>query len=438
MRSPLTVAAAALALAVVAAPTPGAQAPADADAGRRLAQAKRLLDKAPLIDGHNDIPWRMREQKPRYDFDVFDLRQPRPAPFHTDIPRLHAGGLGGQFWSVYVPGTLQGEAAVTATLEQIDAVQEMLRRYPDTFEAARTAADVERITKAGRIASMMGMEGGHSIDRSLAALRQFSRMGVGYMTLTHNVTLPWADAAMDAPKNGGLTRFGEEVVHEMNRLGMLVDLSHTSPDTMKDALRVTEAPVIFSHSSARAICDVPRNVPDDVLVEVGKNGGVVMVSFVVGFTTPEGAPQYLKRQAEQTRLKGLPESTPAAVTAAMDAWDKANPGPKATLSQVADHIDHIRKVAGIDHIGVGGDFDGMDTVIDGLEDVSKYPALFAELLKRGYSDEDVQKIAGRNVLRVMRTAEQVALKLQKSRGPSKATIEMLDGKAGPGAPAATK
>jgi len=436
MRSPLTVAAAALALAVVAAPRPGAQAPADA--GRRLAQAKRLLDKAPLIDGHNDIPWRMREQKPRYDFDVFDLRQPRPAPFHTDIPRLHAGGLGGQFWSVYVPGTLQGEAAVTATLEQIDAVQEMLRRYPDTFEAARTAADVERITKAGRIASMMGMEGGHSIDRSLAALRQFSRMGVGYMTLTHNVTLPWADAAMDAPKNGGLTRFGEEVVHEMNRLGMLVDLSHTSPDTMKDALRVTEAPVIFSHSSARAICDVPRNVPDDVLVEVGKNGGVVMVSFVVGFTTPEGAPQYLKRQAELTRLKGLPESTPAAVTAAMDAWDKANPGPKATLSQVADHIDHIRKVAGVDHIGVGGDFDGMDTVIEGLEDVSKYPALFAELLKRGYSDEDVQKIAGRNVLRVMRTAEQVALKLQKSRGPSKATIEMLDGKAGPGAPAATK
>jgi len=438
MRSPLTVAAAALALAVVAAPTPGAQAPADADAGRRLAQAKRLLEKAPLIDGHNDIPWRMREQKPRYDFDVFDLRQPRPAPFHTDIPRLHAGGLGGQFWSVYVPGTLQGEAAVTATLEQIDAVQEMLRRYPDTFEAARTAADVERITKAGRIASMMGMEGGHSIDRSLAALRQFSRMGVGYMTLTHNVTLPWADAAMDAPKNGGLTKFGEEVVHEMNRLGMLVDLSHVSPDTMKDALRVTEAPVIFSHSSARAITDVPRNVPDDVLAEVRKNGGVVMVSFVNGFTSPEGGAFFLKRKAEQTRLKALPESTAAAISAAMDAWDKANPGPQATLSMVADHIDHIRKVAGVDYIGVGGDFDGMDTVITGLEDVSKYPALFAELLKRGYSDEDVQKIAGRNVLRVMRTAEQVALKLQKSRGPSKATIDMLDGKAGPGAPAATK
>jgi membrane dipeptidase len=438
MRSPFTVAAAALALAVIAAPVPRAQAPADADAGRRLAQARRLLDKAPLIDGHNDIPWRMREQKPRYDFDVFDLRQPRPAPFHTDIPRLRAGALGGQFWSVYVPGTLQGDAAVTATLEQIDAVQEMLRRYPDTFEAARTAADVERIAKAGRIASMMGMEGGHSIDRSLAALRQFARMGVAYMTLTHNVTLPWADAAMDAPKNGGLTKFGEEVVHEMNRLGMLVDLSHTSPDTMRDALRVTEAPVIFSHSSARAICDVPRNVPDDVLAEVRKNGGVVMVSFVTGFTSPEGGAYFRKRQAEQARLKAKPEANAAAVDAAMEAWGKANPGPKATLSQVADHIDHIRKVAGIDHIGIGGDFDGMDTVIEGLEDVSKYPALFAELLKRGYSDEDVQKIAGRNVLRVMRAAEQVAAKLQKTRGPSKATIEMLDGTPGPGAAAATK
>ena len=249
MRPPLFPAIAlAIALAGV---VPRAQMPPDHESARRVAQAKRLIERAPLIDGHNDIPWRMREQKPRYDFDVFDLRQPRPT-FHTDIPRLHAGGLGGQFWSVYVPGTLQGEAAVTATLEQIDAVQEMLRRYPDTFEAARTAADVERITKAGRIASMMGMEGGHSIDRSLAALRQFSRMGVGYMTLTHNVTLPWADAALDVARNGGLTKFGEEVVHEMNRLGMLVDLSHVSPDTMRDALRVAEAPVIFSHSSARA------------------------------------------------------------------------------------------------------------------------------------------------------------------------------------------
>ncbi len=300
-----------------------------------------------------------------------------------------------------MPGTLQGEDAVTATLEQIDSVQDMLRRYPDAFEAARTAADVERIAKAGRIASMMGMEGGHSIDRSLGALRQFARMGVGYMTLTHNVTLPWADAATDVARSGGLSPFGEEVVREMNRLGMLVDLSHVSPDTMRDALRVTEAPVIFSHSSARAVCDVPRNVPDDVLAEVKKNGGVVMVTFVPGFIAPDAGPRYVKREAERDRLKALPQSTPAAVTAAMEAWDKANPGPKATLSQVADHIDHIRKVAGIDHIGIGGDFDGITEVVAGLEDVSKYPNLFAELLRRGYSDEDVQKIAGRNVLRVM-------------------------------------
>ena len=425
MRPPFLLATA-VAITLAGTALPRAQMTTDQETARRLAQAKRLAERAPLIDGHNDIPWRMREQKPRYDFDVFDLRQPRPT-FHTDIARIRAGGLGGQFWSVYVPGTLQGGSAVTATLEQIDSVQDMLRRYPDTFEAARTAADVERITKAGRIASMMGMEGGHSIDRSLATLRQFARMGVGYMTLTHNVTLPWADAAMDAPKNGGLTKFGEEVVHEMNRLGMLVDLSHVSPDTMRDALRVSEAPVIFSHSNARAICDHPRNVPDDVLAEVKKNGGVVMVSFVPGFTAPDAAPRYVKREAERARLKALPESTPAAITAALEAWDKANPAPTATLSMVADHIDHIRAVAGIDHIGIGGDFDGIESTIVGLEDVGKYPDLFAELLKRGYGEEDIQKIAGRYVLRVMKTAEAVAQKLQKSRGPSKATIESLDG-----------
>ena len=424
MRPPLLLATA-VAIALAGSALPRAQTSGDQDAARRLTQARRLAERAPLIDGHNDIPWRMREQKPRYDFQVFDLRQHRPG-FHTDIARLRAGGMGGVFWSVYVPGTLQGESAVTATLEQIDAVQEMVHRYPDVFEAARTASDVERIAKAGRIASMMGMEGGHSIDRSLGALRMFSRMGVGYMTLTHNVTLPWADAALDVARNGGLTKFGEEVVHEMNRLGMLVDLSHVSADTMRDALRVTEAPVIFSHSSARAICDVPRNVPDDVLAEVKKNGGVVMVTFVPGFTAPEAAPRFLKREAETARLKALPQSTPAAVTAAMEAWDKANPGPPATLSQVADHVDHIRKVAGIDHIGIGADFDGMDSQPEGLDDVSKYPALLAELLRRGYSEDDVQKIAGRNVLRVMRAAEGVAQRLQKARGPSKATIEELD------------
>jgi membrane dipeptidase len=418
----------ALAAAVLSA-VPTAQTPdPDPAAARRLAQARRLLERAPLVDGHNDLPWRMREQKPRYDWTAFDIRKPQPT-FHTDIQRIRAGGLGGQFWSVYVPGTLQGEEAVTATLEQIDAVQEMLRRYPHTFEAARTADDVERIARAGRVASMMGMEGGHSIDRSLAALRQFSRMGVGYMTLTHNVTLPWADAATDVAKSGGLSPFGEEVVREMNRLGMLVDLSHVSPDTMRDALRVTEAPVIFSHSSARAICDVPRNVPDDVLGEVKKNGGVVMVTFVPGFIAPEAGPRHARREAERERLKALPQSTPAAVTAALEAWDKANPGPKATLSQVADHIDHLRKVAGIDHVGIGGDFDGISTVVAGLEDVSTYPALFAELLRRGYGEDDLRKIAGRNVLRAMRGAEEVARRLQKTRQPSLATIEALDGAA---------
>jgi membrane dipeptidase len=425
MRVPLLLATAIAAAVVVTVPT--AQTPdPDPAAARRLAQAKRLLERAPLVDGHNDIAWRMREQKPRYDWTAFDIRRPQPT-FHTDVQRIRAGALGGQFWSVYVPGTMQGEEAVTATLEQIDAVQEMLRRYPDTFEAARTADDVERIAKAGRVASMMGMEGGHSIDRSLGALRQFARMGVGYMTLTHNVTLPWADAATDVAKAGGLTPFGEEVVREMNRLAMLVDLSHVSPDTMRDALRVSEAPVIFSHSSARALCDVPRNVPDDVLAEVKKNGGVVMVTFVPGFIAPEGAPRFVKREAERKRLKALPQSTTAAITAALEAWDKANPAPKATLSQVADHIDHIRKVAGIDHIGVGGDFDGMDDVVVGLEDVGTYPKLFAELLSRGYSEDDVQKIAGRNVLRVMRAAEATAQRLQKARPPSLATVEALDG-----------
>jgi membrane dipeptidase len=424
MRLPLVLAAA-CAAALLASASPRAQAPAAPDAARLLAHAKRLIERAPLIDGHNDIPWRMREQKPRYDFSVFDLRKPQPT-FHTDIARLRAGGMGGQFWSVYVPGTLQGQTAVTATLEQIDAVQEMLRRYPDTFEAARTAADVERIARAGRVASMMGMEGGHSIDRSLGALRQFARMGVGYMTLTHNVTLPWADAATDVARSNGLTAFGEEVVREMNRLGMLVDLSHVSPDTMRDALRVSEAPVIFSHSGSRAVNDHPRNVPDDVLVEVKKNGGVVMVVFLPLFISPEGGPYYAKREAERARLKALPESTPAAVDAAIDAWGKANRGPKATVAQVADHIDQIRKIAGIDHIGVGGDFDGMSEVVVGLEDVSTYPALFSELLRRGYSDEDVQKIAGRNVLRAMRGAEAVALK-HKAKAPSLATIDALDG-----------
>ena len=369
------------------------------------ARAIQLHRSTPLIDGHNDYPWALRGIDPGRDLNKAEITKPVPS-LMTDIPRLRQGGVGGQFWSVYTPGTMQGQEAVRVTLEQIDIVHRMTRKWGETFQMANTADDVDRAFKNGKIASMIGMEGGHSIDNSLPTLRMFYALGARYMTLTHNVNLRWADAGADKPVAGGLTRFGEEVVREMNRLGMLVDLSHVSADTMEDALRVTEAPVIFSHSSARAICNVPRNVPDNILQLVAKNGGVVMVTFVPGFISQAVADFDATPEAER---KGL---TP----------------PKATLSQVADHIDHIRKVAGIDHIGLGGDFDGITQVVEGLEDVSKYPDLTAELLKRGYKDDDIKKILGLNVLRVMRGAEKVAASLQKSRQPSTATIEQLDGK----------
>ena len=408
-----------------------AQNPPAPDA-KLLERARALHKQVALTDGHNDLPWAMRENV-WYDFGKFDVRHAQPK-LMTDVPRMREGGLGAQFWSVYVPGTLQGDKAVSATMEQIDAVYELLRRYPDVFEQARTADDVERIFKKGKIASLMGMEGGHSINSSLATLRMFSRLGVGYMTLTHNVTLPWADAANDTPKVGGLSKFGEEVVREMNRLGMLVDLSHVSPDTMEDALRVAQAPVIFSHSSARAICDVPRNVPDAILQQLPKNGGVVMVTFVPGFTSPEVAKWNTGETAQEQKLKAQMPNDEKAVTEALRQWREANPAPRATIAQVVDHIDYIKKVAGIDHIGLGGDFDGITSVVLGLEDVSKYPALTAELLRRGYSDDDVKKILGRNIQRVMREAERVAKKLQAERGPSLAKIEDLDGPAAPTPP----
>lgn len=399
-----------------------------------IAHARALHKQAPLIDGHNDYPWALREKADR-DLAKRDIRQPQP-DLHTDIARLREGGVGAQFWSVYVPGTTQGQTAVTATLEQIDIVHRMVRRYPETFELASTADDVERIFKSGKIASLIGMEGGHSIDSSLGALRMMARAGAKYMTLTHNQNVPWADAAADKIVHEGLTPFGQAVVKEMNWLGMLVDLSHVSPATMHDALAVTEAPVIFSHSSARAVCDVPRNVPDDVLKLLPKNGGVVMVTFVPGFISSEVAAHSKLATAEQQRLEAASppfdtaqgRGNAEAVKLAMAEWRKTNPGPKAKLTQVADHIDHIRKVAGIDHVGLGGDFDGIDTVIEGLEDVSKYPALTAELIRRGYSDGDVKKILGLNVLRVMRGAEQVAARLQKSREASAVLIEQVDRK----------
>ncbi len=381
-----------------------------------LDRARALLKQTPLIDGHNDYPWALREKAQR-NFDKLDISKPQPT-IMTDIPRLRAGGVGAQFWSVYVPVELAGQTAVTATLEEIDTVHQMVRRYPDTFELALTADDVERIFKQGRIAALIGMEGGHSIDNSLAALRMFYRLGARYMTLTHSKNTAWADSATDDPKFGGLAPFGEEVVREMNWLGMLVDLSHVSPDTMEDAIRVSEAPVIFSHSSARALNDVPRNVPDNVLQLLPKNGGVVMVTFVPGFLSPKVAAWNKLQDAERDRLTKQYPNDAAAVARGVDEWTAAHPSARATLSEAADHIDHIRKVAGIDHIGLGSDFDGITAVPLGLEDVSKYPALVAELLRRGYTDDDIRKIVGQNVLRVMREVEKVSRRLQSERGPS--------------------
>jgi membrane dipeptidase len=392
-----------------------------------LERAHKLLKETPLIDGHNDLCWAMRENA-GYDFGKLDIKLPQPK-LMTDIPKLKQGGLGAQFWSVYVPATLQGDHAVSATLEQIDCVYRLVQRYPETFEIARTADDVERVFKKGKIASMIGIEGGHSIDNSLATLRMMSKLGAGYMTLTHGLNTPWADSATDTPAHHGLTKFGEEVVKEMNWLGMLVDLSHVSPETMAAALRVTQAPVIFSHSSARALVDVPRDVPDDILQQLPKNGGVVMVTFVPGFVSTEAAAWNRLEGEQEKALKAQHpnDEKGKAVKEGLEQWDAAHPAPKATLSQVADHIDHIKKVAGIDHIGLGGDFDGITSVVSGLEDTSKYPDLIAELLKRGYSDADVKKILGQNVLRVMREAEKVSKRLQVERGPSVATIEQLDG-----------
>jgi membrane dipeptidase len=388
-------------------------------------RARSLHKQVPLVDGHNDYPWALRGLDLGRDFAKADITGSVPA-LMTDIPRLRQGGVGGQFWSVYVPSTMQGNDAVRATLEQIDIVHRMMRRWPETFTLVRTAAEIERTFKAGRIASMIGMEGGHSIDSSLATLRMMSALGAGYMTLTHSANVPWADAATDAPTLGGLSGFGEEVVHEMNWLGMLVDLSHVSPGTMEDAIRVSAAPVIFSHSSARALCNVPRNVPDNVLQMMPKNGGIVMITFVPGFISQAVADHGARATAQQQSLRAEFPNNDAYVSAAMERWRAENPEPRATLAQVADHIDHVRKMAGIDHIGLGGDFDGISSVVQGLEDVSKYPDLTAELLKRGYTDQDIRKILGQNILRVMREAERVSAELRKKRGPSTATIEQLD------------
>ena len=386
-------------------------------------QVLEILKEVPLIDGHNDVPWQYRGRS-EYKFSEIDFMDTTELerPMHTDIPRLKEGGVGAQFWSVFVPYGLRGSEAVQATMEQIDFVHKMTEYYPDEFELALTADDIERIHANGKIASLIGMEGGHSIHNSLGALRQFYKLGARYMTITHSGTLDWADSATDIPLNGGLTEFGNEVIREMNRLGMLVDLSHVSPQTMRDAIAISEAPVIFSHSSARALNGHPRNVPDDILDLVKVNNGIVMVTFVPSFISENLRTHLAYMQAELARLKSLYNGQPERVEKEMEVWGEANPAPSATLDEVADHIDHIKKRIGVDHVGIGGDYDGIRSLPAGLEDVSTYPDLLAELMRRGYSETDIKKIAGLNALRVMREAEDAARKLQDERLSSEAVI----------------
>lgn len=385
--------------------------------------AIKILESVPLFDGHNDTAWQYR-MRVGYKFSKLDFHDTSwlENPMHTDIKRLKEGHIGAQWWSVYVDANIPEDEAVKRTMEQIDFVYRMAGKYPDVFEMAYAADDVERIFKEGKIASLIGMEGGHSIANSLAVLRQFYALGARYMTVTHERTLDWADAAGDTPKHGGLTKFGEEVIHEMNRLGMLVDLSHTSTETMKDVLRVTEAPVIFSHSSARALSGHVRNVPDDVLQMVKKNNGIVMVTFVGSFVSEERRQYYAEREAYHSKVEYLYPGLPDSTSNKMNEWDSTHEVPQTTLEQVADHIDHIRDEIGVEHIGIGSDFDGTSGLPVGLEDVSTYPNLFAELLKRGYSEEDLKKIASFNMLRVMREAEQVSKKLRTESEPSEVLI----------------
>lgn len=364
-----------------------------------------LLQKHPVWDGHNDLPWALREQS-SYDLDAVDIAQ-RLTTTHTDLPRLRDGGVGAQFWSVYVPSTLQGGAAVTATLEQIDCVHRMVEKYPDSLRLARTAADVEQAWSDGRIASLMGAEGGHSIDGSLGVLRMLHALGVRYMTLTHNDNVPWADSATDEEVLGGLSPFGEDVVREMNRIGMLVDLSHTSAGTMRHALRVTSAPVIFSHSSARAVCDVPRNVPDDVLGTLAANGGVCMVTFVPQFVSPAVA-EWRAEGARAAAEEGIRNADIGAFEPFMARWRAEHPQPRSTLADVVAHVEHVREAAGVDHVGLGGDYDGTPNLPEGLEDVTGYPCLLAALADNGWSDADLGKLTSGNALRVLRDAEAVA------------------------------
>lgn len=370
-----------------------------------LRHARALLADRPIIDGHNDLPWEIRTNEiSRMDVAKYPLRT--RAPGQTDFARLKEGGVGGQFWSVYIPGEYPDSGYARMQLEEIDIARRMIAMYPDQLQLALSADDVVRARKAGKVASLLGMEGGHAIENSLGALRMYYALGVRYMTLTHNVTLDWADAALDSAKHGGLTDFGRDVVHEMNRLGMIVDLSHVSPGTMSDALDASAAPVMFSHSSARAVTDVARNVPDSILRRLRDNGGVVMVTFVGSFISNAmrdwGDSVDSLRQAMQAA--GLSQDEQRS---RFQAWRQSHPRPDATVADVADHVEHIRDVAGVDHVGLGGDYDGTSGLPVGMEDVTGYPLLFAELIRRGWSDADLRKLAGENILRVLREVEQV-------------------------------
>jgi membrane dipeptidase len=390
------------------------------------ARIDRILKTTPLIDGHNDLAEQLREN---YGMSVEGLASgtdKRPDhPLMTDMARLHQGRLGGQFWSVYIPSAVTGDHAIRDTLEEIDTVKRFVAAYPSDLELARTADDVVRIHKAGRVASLIGIEGGHQIGGSLAALRQFYDLGARYMTLTHFKNNEFADSATDDPKYHGLNDFGRTVVHEMNRLGMLVDLSHVSPETMSDALDVSKAPVIFSHSDARALSDHPRNVPDDILKRLAANGGVVMVNFYLGHLSEPFRQWSADQAAESARLDALYVGQPDARKAKLDAWKRAHPAPTvADVGIIADHIDHVVKIAGHDHVGIGGDLDGIgyDEAPPGMNSVTGYPSLFAELIRRGWSDADLAKLAGGNVLRVMRQAEAVAASM-KNEPPATARLE---------------
>lgn len=371
-----------------------------------------VLATAPVFDGHNDVAWALRE-KAGYSFEEMDLAQPQPE-LHTDIARMRTGGLGAQFFSVFVPGTLTEGNAVVATLEQIDCVNRIIARYPDTFVAARTASEVRSAFTSGRVAALLGAEGGHSIAESLAVLRVLRQLGVAYMTLTHNQNLSWADAATAEPNVGGLTDFGRDVVREMNRIGMLVDLSHVAPSTMRDALATSLAPVIFSHSSCRAVTDHVRNAPDDVLESLAANEGVIMLTFVPAFISQRCTDHAAAERAERLRI-GLGEyaydddvTADPAMRAEFHAWQKAHPAPHATVAEVADHVEHAREVAGADHIGLGGDYDGVPELPENMRDVTGYPVLLTELARRGWGQEDLAKLTSGNILRVLQAAEEAA------------------------------